>query len=96
MAVRPMVVVVRAGVIQAKYYLDTGDPIVDPWATFAPDVPGLFSLISGALADGHVVEAKYDPMTGLPGEIVVDRDLMPVDGGYSLSVELRSPTFLTP
>ena len=95
-AVRPIVVIVRTGVIQTKYYLDTGDPIVDSWATYAPDVPGLFNLISGSLSDGHTVEASYDSMTGLPREIVVDRDLMPLDGGYSLTVELRPPTFITP
>jgi hypothetical protein len=89
LAVRPMVVVVRGGAIESKYYLDTGEPLVDPWATFAPDVPGLFSLIAGALSEGHTVESTYDPVTGAPREIVVDREAMPVDGGYSLTAELR-------
>lgn len=89
-AVRPIVVVVREGVIQSKYYLDTGESLVDPWAAFAPAVPGLFQLISGALADGHTVESEYDPITGVPREVVVDREAMPVDGGYSLSIELRA------
>jgi hypothetical protein len=88
-AMDKIVVAVRGGSI-TRYHFDDGAPVVSVSHEF-PAVPGLFDLIATAIANGSVVEVDYDPSTGTPLHIVIDRQDMPVDGGSELYIMLRDP-----
>ena len=84
-----VVVSVRGDAV-TRYYLDTLQPVTEA-ALQHPAAPGLFDMIASEIAAGRTVEVKYDALTGVPLQIDVDRQDWPVDGGSSLTIELRKP-----
>ena len=65
----PKRVAVLAGQVLA---IDKGDLLT---------VEDVFERIEQALTAGRTVEVSYDPETGLPGDVQIDMDMRPVDGG---------------
>lgn len=64
----------------ARVYQASGEPVAPALERFFPTVPGLFNAIEEALHAGvHRVEARYDPATGAPLEIYIDREERAID-----------------
>lgn len=79
---RPVDITVKDGkVIDAQF----GDIKDKPPEQNQLSVKGLFDIIQNAIDRGSQIEVKYDEKTGMPTEIIIDRDQMPVDGGQTIT-----------
>jgi hypothetical protein len=80
-------IVVRQDAIVSVVRISDGQSAIRaniPW----PRVDELFLDVQQRLEQGaDRIEVSYDPTYGYPRSIVVDRELMAVDGGYSLTSE---------
>ena len=85
----PIVIAVRNGAV-SRYHLDDGQPVVEPGLQY-PDVPGLFDLVETEMERSYKAGASYDPVTGAPLGIFVDRTQEGIDDEFGLIVELRGP-----
>ena len=87
----PVRVSVRDGVVVSRTYASTGQPVPVDISDQFPDVDGLFLKIRRLLEDGSsTVETEYDPLTGYPREIAIDREMIPVDGGIIYTITLAT------
>ncbi len=70
----PVVITVAPeGVV--RVYQSDGRPVPPPMQRFFPTVEELFAEVEAALDRGdHRVEATYDPGTGAPVQVYLDRD----------------------
>ena len=85
----PVLVSVRNGVVVSRTYVETGQPVIVEFSDRFPDVNGLFLKIRRLMEDGaQAVDAEYDPVTGYPRQIGIDRDAMPLDGGTLYTMTL--------
>ena len=81
-ATRPVDITVNNGkVSDAQFANVRGEPPKDNQQS----INGLFAIIQDAIDKGRQIEVKYDAKTGMPTEIVIDRDQMPVDGGQTIT-----------
>lgn len=86
-AVRPITVTVTDGVVTGRVYADTGSPVPSSVTDFTT-VESLFALVEAAYArHAALVDASYDPVTGVPLSIFIDGNLQAVDdeAGYYVS-----------
>jgi hypothetical protein len=77
---RPVLVVVRDGVIVSLTDLETGSALPAHRARFYYTVEGLFGLIDEAIDQGAAeIRVDYDPIFGYPLQIVIDYDAQTAD-----------------
>ena len=70
--VEPVRVKVVDGVIVSRTVVSTGDPVPAVYASYYPDVPGLFAIVEEAADDADEFDAVFDPSYGYPAEISID------------------------
>ena len=86
----PVVVVVRAGQVESRHYVSSGDPVPSAYAEHFPTVEGLFTRIDDALSrHPATLEVDYDPNLGYPTRIAIDFDLRMADDEVTYVAELR-------
>jgi hypothetical protein len=86
-AVRPIIVTVTDGVVTRRVYADTGEPVTSSVTDFTT-VEALFAVVEAAYArHAALVDASYDPISGVPLSIYIDGNLQTVDDevGYYVS-----------
>ena len=85
-ALRPVTVTVTNGAVTQRTYADTGEPVPSTESEFTT-VEGLFDIIQAAIArHAAVVDARYDPETGVPLGISIDNNLQTADDEVSYGV----------
>ncbi|MDH3307232.1 MAG: DUF6174 domain-containing protein [Acidimicrobiia bacterium] len=60
--------------------------VLDP-AGQSPTIEEIFEAIERAASDGRSVEAVFDPVTGHPSDVWIDREARAVDGGLHWLIE---------
>lgn len=80
-ATGPARVTVRNAVeVVAVVYVESGEPVPDPFDNWFLSVEGLFDYIGDALdRDPSYVRADYDPRTGLPVDVFIDYEAQIAD-----------------
>lgn len=74
----PVTIRVSGGAVQRTYA--DGRAVAASAAPLFPTVAELFEEIESALDEGaHQVDARYDPVTGAPLEVYIDRDERVID-----------------
>jgi hypothetical protein len=79
---RPVDITVQNGKVTDAHFADIKGK---PPEQNQQSINSLFSVIQDAIDRGRQVDVKYDAKTGMPTEIVIDRDQMPVDGGQTIT-----------
>ncbi len=70
---RPVIVAVRAGVVESRRYADTGLAIDPRFASSFPAVEGLFAVVDDAVArKAALLDVQYDAVRGFPVRISID------------------------
>lgn len=85
---RPVVVVVRNGVVESRRFVSDGQPVPATLAEAYPTVDGIFDLIAKAEREHAAsVTAKYDARYGYPLSVYIDWQAGVADeeSGYALS-----------
>ncbi len=88
---RPVDITVKDGKVIDAHFSDIKDK---PPEQNQQSINGLFGIIQDAIDKGRQIEVKYDEKTGMPTEIVIDRNQMPVDGGQTITasnLQLHKP-----
>lgn len=69
----PVRVEVRGGEVVSRRYVETGEPVAQPFEALFRDVDTLFEFLADAFRDGaHTVEVEFDPELGFPTRSFVD------------------------
>ncbi len=79
---RPVDITVKDGIVADAHFSDLKNT---PPEQNQQSINGLFAIIQEAIDKGHQIEVQYDEKTGMPTEIVIDRDQMPMDGGQTIT-----------
>ena len=70
---RPVIVAVKAGVVESRRYADTGLAIDPRSASLFPSVDGLFAVVDDAIArHAAQLDVQYDDVRGFPVRIAID------------------------
>ena len=70
---RPVIVAVRAGVVESRRYADTGLAIDPRFTSLFPAVEGLFAIVDDAVArNAAQLDVQYDAERGFPVRIAID------------------------
>lgn len=83
---KPVVVVVRDGVVTSRTYVQGGEAVDPRWASYFPSIDGLFTKIDDAATRADRLDADYDGRYGYPQRISIDYDTRMVDDEISLRV----------
>ena len=84
---RPVVIVVRSGVVESRRFSDTGADVSPALAASFPAVDGLFGVVSDAIErNAFALSANYDPTLGYPRYISIDYNAQVVDDETAYSV----------
>lgn len=68
----PVTIVVRNGIVESRYYVQSGATVANTYAALFPTVTGLFSLLEAAVRDGTLpLRAQFDPALGYPVHFVI-------------------------
>jgi hypothetical protein len=68
----PVVVSVRAGVVESRQYVESGAAVAPQYAELFPAVEGLFALIDAGIRSGsRPLTARYDPALGYPTRFAI-------------------------
>lgn len=70
--VEPVRVKVADGAIVSRTVVSTGEPVPTLYASYYPDVPGLFAIVEEAAKDADEVDTQFDATYGYPTEISID------------------------
>lgn len=69
----PVIVQVKAGVVESRRYADTGAPVDARFTTEFPSIDGVFAIVDAAIArSADKIDAAYDPTRGFPTRIDID------------------------
>jgi hypothetical protein len=68
----PVRVKVVDGSIVSRTVVPTGEPVPELYASFYPDVPGLFAIVERATKDADDFDAEFNPNYGYPADISID------------------------
>ena len=79
---RPVEITVKDGNVTDAQFSDIKDK---PPEQNQLSINSLFGIIQDAIDRGSQIEVKYDEKTGMPTEIIIDRDQMPMDGGETIT-----------
>lgn len=76
----PVTVVVLGGEVQRRFYVESGEDLHPAFATWFPDVDGLFDYLDGVRrSDPDRLEVHFDAEYGFPRRIMVDFDVRMID-----------------
>lgn len=70
--VEPVRVKVVNGAIVSRTVVTTGEPVPELFASYYPDVPGLFAIVEEAANEADDLDTEFDPNYGYPAEISID------------------------
>ena len=69
----PVIVQVKAGLVESRRYADTGGPVDARWTAEFPAIDGVFAIVDAAIARrADKIDAVYDPTRGFPTRIDID------------------------
>jgi hypothetical protein len=60
------------GVLVSRTNVSTGEPVPAMYASYFPDVPGLFAIVEQAANDADDLDTEFDATYGYPVEISID------------------------
>jgi hypothetical protein len=70
--VEPVRVKVVDGAIVSRTLVSTGEPVPAAYASYFPDVPGLFAIVEEAATGADKLDAGFNASYGFPAEISID------------------------
>ncbi len=69
----PVIIQVKAGLVESRRYADTGAPVDARWIAEFPAIDGVFAIVDAAIARrAEMIDAVYDPMRGFPTRVDID------------------------
>ena len=77
--VEPVRVKVVDGAIVSRTVVSTGEPLSALYASYYPDVPGLFAIVEQATTNAHELDVEFDATYGFPTDVSIDWEENTVD-----------------